>query len=163
MASPVALTLGAGGLVLGRRELRDSTASRRHVEFSPLAAGWVVRDLGSRNGTWVEGRRRGGPHLLASGDVVRVGRSVLVFDAGGERSRHRRGRLERVLEHLRLMGATELPVDAELLERLLCTGHDANLEEAVASAVLHSEGRVAVTREVEALLEGWSVSTSELP
>jgi hypothetical protein len=36
---------------------RDIDASSRHAELRPLAAGWVLVDVGSSNGTYVEGRR----------------------------------------------------------------------------------------------------------
>ncbi len=36
---------------------RDIDASSRHAELRPLDAGWVLVDIGSSNGTYVEGRR----------------------------------------------------------------------------------------------------------
>jgi pSer/pThr/pTyr-binding forkhead associated (FHA) protein len=36
---------------------RDIDASSRHAELRPLEAGWVLVDIGSSNGTYVEGRR----------------------------------------------------------------------------------------------------------
>jgi pSer/pThr/pTyr-binding forkhead associated (FHA) protein len=36
---------------------RDIDASSRHAELRPVAAGWVLVDVGSSNGTYVEGRR----------------------------------------------------------------------------------------------------------
>ena len=36
---------------------RDIDASSRHAELRPLDAGWVLVDVGSSNGTYVEGRR----------------------------------------------------------------------------------------------------------
>ena len=36
---------------------RDIDASSRHAELRPLEAGWVLVDVGSSNGTYVEGRR----------------------------------------------------------------------------------------------------------
>ena len=49
--------------------------SRHHAELRPGAAGqWVVCDLGSSNGTYVEGERLSGCRLLAPGDRIRLGR-----------------------------------------------------------------------------------------
>ena len=49
--------------------------SRHHAELRPGAAGeWLVCDLGSSNGTFVEGERLSGCRLLAPGDRIRLGR-----------------------------------------------------------------------------------------
>ena len=49
--------------------------SRHHAELRPGAAGqWLVCDLGSSNGTYVEGERLSGCRLLAPGDRIRLGR-----------------------------------------------------------------------------------------
>src|SRR3954464_15340690 len=37
--------------------LTDPTVSRRHLEVERTPRGLLVKDLGSRNGTWVEGRQ----------------------------------------------------------------------------------------------------------
>jgi two-component system, NtrC family, sensor kinase len=59
--------------------LTDQTTSRRHAELRPNDDGeWILRDLGSSNGTWVNGSRIDRPHTLKIGDQVRVGRSLLV-------------------------------------------------------------------------------------
>lgn len=58
----------------------DRLASRMHaaVRFDSALRQWVVRDLGSRNGTWVDGQRiTTGP--LADGGTIRIGTSELVF------------------------------------------------------------------------------------
>lgn len=59
--------------------LRDDTASRRHCEITPGSDGWQCRDLGSSNGTYVNGQRILHPTPLRLGDQVRIGRSVLIF------------------------------------------------------------------------------------
>jgi hypothetical protein len=49
--------------------------SRHHAELRPGGAGqWLVCDLGSSNGTYVEGERLSGCRLLAPGDRIRLGR-----------------------------------------------------------------------------------------
>jgi two-component system NtrC family sensor kinase len=62
--------------------LTDNTVSRRHCELVPGDDGeWVLRDLGSSNGTYVNGGRVSKVHPLKLGDQVRVGRSIMVFGA----------------------------------------------------------------------------------
>jgi hypothetical protein len=59
----------------------DEFASSRHVRFEPRGDGVWVQDLGSTNGTYVNGIRIGGARRLAPGDVVRVGETDLRFEA----------------------------------------------------------------------------------
>ena len=61
--------------------LDDVTVSRRHAEVTRAAQGFLVRDLGSLNGTYVN-RERIEELLLADGDEVQIGKYRLVFHAG---------------------------------------------------------------------------------
>ena len=57
------------------------SVSRRHARIT-IAAGEPasIEDLGSKNGTWVAGRRlEGGPTPLKDGDAVRLGKVELLF------------------------------------------------------------------------------------
>jgi pSer/pThr/pTyr-binding forkhead associated (FHA) protein len=64
------LTLGRGsGCTL---VLDDITVSRRHAELVVRDGAWILRDLGSSNGTWVNGRRVVEAEVR-SGDVVVLG------------------------------------------------------------------------------------------
>jgi len=69
--------------VIGRSSdqipLSDHGVSRRHAELRPTRDGWVIRDLDSSNGTYVNGQRILTPTPLRHGDQVRVGASLLVF------------------------------------------------------------------------------------
>jgi pSer/pThr/pTyr-binding forkhead associated (FHA) protein len=58
--------------------LDDITVSRRHAEFERSADGYVVRDVGSLNGTYVN-RERIDEVPLSSGDEVQIGKFKLVF------------------------------------------------------------------------------------
>jgi 6-phosphogluconolactonase (cycloisomerase 2 family) len=61
----------------------DSEISRRHARFRRLDSGQLlVEDLGSTNGTHVNGQRIAGPRLLSPGDQVQLGKTVLRFEAG---------------------------------------------------------------------------------
>jgi two-component system NtrC family sensor kinase len=60
--------------------LTDNTVSRRHCELIFNDNGeWVLRDLGSSNGSYVNGMRIVGRHTLKLGDQMRVGRTLMVF------------------------------------------------------------------------------------
>jgi pSer/pThr/pTyr-binding forkhead associated (FHA) protein len=57
----------------------DRTISRFHAEVRQQAGVWVLLDLNSQNGTWVESRRVDRVELRA-GVPVAIGRYSLVFD-----------------------------------------------------------------------------------
>jgi len=59
--------------------LKDDRCSRNHAELFLSADQWTVRDLDSRNGTVVNEQLIKGDRLLVPGDVIRIGRSQLVF------------------------------------------------------------------------------------
>ena len=50
--------------------------SRRHVRITPVDGGAQVEDLGSRNGTFVNGEQVQSPHRLRKGDRVQFGETV---------------------------------------------------------------------------------------
>jgi pSer/pThr/pTyr-binding forkhead associated (FHA) protein len=64
----------------------DDTVSRLHAVFENLGFAWSIRDLGSRNGTFLNGERISVERVLRSKDEVRVGKTKLIFwevrDAG---------------------------------------------------------------------------------
>ncbi|MGD0715860.1 MAG: FHA domain-containing protein [Gaiellaceae bacterium] len=75
----VEVTVGRGGqndVVLEG----DEFASSRHVRFEPRSDGVWVQDLGSTNGTFVNGARIDESCRLDPGDVVRVGETNLRFE-----------------------------------------------------------------------------------
>jgi hypothetical protein len=57
----------------------DGTVSRLHAVVENYGAGWALRDLGSRNGTFINGRRVLGEQALHPGDELRVGKTRLIF------------------------------------------------------------------------------------
>lgn len=59
--------------------LNDSLCSRHHSEIFLSGSGWVIRDLGSRNGTFVDKQRIEGDWPLGPRSVIHVGNSVLMF------------------------------------------------------------------------------------
>jgi signal transduction histidine kinase len=62
--------------------ITDNTVSRKHCELFPGDDNqWVLKDLGSANGTWINGQRVERTAILKLGDQIRVGRTILVFGA----------------------------------------------------------------------------------
>jgi pSer/pThr/pTyr-binding forkhead associated (FHA) protein len=78
--------LDASPLTVGRGTQNDVSidgdefASARHVRVEPRRDGVWVSDVGSTNGTYVNGVRIDRPRKLAQGDVVRVGETELRFE-----------------------------------------------------------------------------------
>jgi hypothetical protein len=72
-----------GELILGRERgtadlvLDDPGVSRRHARVLPEHDGVLVEDLGSSNGTYVNGRRISGPVELGAGDELQLGTTVV--------------------------------------------------------------------------------------
>jgi len=58
----------------------DDFASARHARFEPRGDGVWIHDLGSTNGTFVNGVKLNAPRKLRAGDVVRVGETDLRYD-----------------------------------------------------------------------------------
>jgi hypothetical protein len=82
------IALADGDNVLGRSPdsrvwLDSASVSRRHACVRVRGTDVTIADLGSKNGTHVEGRRIEGPTQLRDGDRIRVGRIVLTFRASG--------------------------------------------------------------------------------
>ena len=74
--------LGASPITVGRAAdstlvLQDDYSSSRHARFFPSDGQWIVEDLGSTNGTWIDRHRITGPTVLRVGAKVRVGRTTL--------------------------------------------------------------------------------------
>jgi pSer/pThr/pTyr-binding forkhead associated (FHA) protein len=57
----------------------DPTASHLHAILERFPAGWCVTDLGSSNGTTVNGERIWSSRRLRPGDEIRVGQTRLIF------------------------------------------------------------------------------------
>ncbi len=73
--------------ILGRTEekadflLPDPSVSRRHAELSFRDGQWMIRDLNSSNGTFVNEQRISGPTLLRTQDQIRCGGTVLLYES----------------------------------------------------------------------------------
>ena len=81
--APLDLRAEETEVVLGRhrtcgRVFADDTVSRRHAELRRQAIGWTLRDLGSTNGTWLNGARISGDVRVVDGDEIRLGAMPLI-------------------------------------------------------------------------------------
>ena len=75
----------SGGALLGRGDradirLEDSFASSNHAHVVPHGDVMVVEDLGSTNGTYLNGEPLSGPQPLHPGDRIRIGDSEFSFE-----------------------------------------------------------------------------------
>src|ERR1700694_5918150 len=67
--------------------INDAEVSRNHGRLTSQSGGYLIEDLASTNGTFVNGQRLIGPKLLNPGDVVGFGETIVleysyVADAG---------------------------------------------------------------------------------
>jgi hypothetical protein len=79
------LVVGPGGVTMGRSRqcdvlVDDPNVSRSHAEIRPRGGSWVLSDLGSTNGSRLNGRRLEGPEVLKPGDEIEVGTTVIKFE-----------------------------------------------------------------------------------
>ncbi|MFO0571721.1 MAG: sigma 54-interacting transcriptional regulator [Polyangiaceae bacterium] len=92
-AAAVSPTLTVGRDSSADLAVDDAGVSRAHVRFENRGSQVHVTDLGSRNGTWVNGDRVGAQGVLAPvGSVVRIGKTLLVVAADVSPYRMRRAR-----------------------------------------------------------------------
>ena len=82
------VSLDSARLVVGRSRscdvrLRDDTVSRLHAALVWRGGTLVLEDLGSSNGTWVNGERVLSPRSLVAGDAVRFGSVKGLIESGG--------------------------------------------------------------------------------
>ena len=82
----VTFPLEGDQLIIGRDAsnsiaINDAEISRKHSRLSFQGGKYVLEDLGSTNGTFVNGQRLAGPVVLKPGDVVSLGEQiVLMYD-----------------------------------------------------------------------------------
>jgi pSer/pThr/pTyr-binding forkhead associated (FHA) protein len=61
----------------GNIVITDEFASSHHARFQVAHNLWFIEDLGSTNGTWLNGRRFRAPQHLKKGDKIKIGRTVM--------------------------------------------------------------------------------------
>jgi hypothetical protein len=63
----------------------DTAVSRAHAVVEHVGAAWVINDLTSRNGTFVNGERIFAPRVMHHGDEIRLGRTRIIFHDAASR------------------------------------------------------------------------------
>lgn len=83
-------TLGSSNLTIGRAPdnqlvISDPQASSHHAQILPDGQGYLLTDIGSTNGTFVNEQRLfpHAPRLLVSGDVIRIGNTNYTYEVSG--------------------------------------------------------------------------------
>jgi hypothetical protein len=80
------ILLQPGVNLLGREEgyiLRDGRVSRRHAQIQLIQHEYVINDLDSTNGTFLNGNQITQPTVLQHGDTLRLGDTILSFRVEG--------------------------------------------------------------------------------
>jgi pSer/pThr/pTyr-binding forkhead associated (FHA) protein len=80
-------TLATKALTIGRDaeagiQIIDRSASRFHAEVFPVGGMYFVRDLDSKNGSLVNDEKITDEELLREGDIIKIGSTELIFEAG---------------------------------------------------------------------------------
>jgi hypothetical protein len=79
------MVVGPAGATIGRSRqcdvvLSDPNVSRQHAEIRPRGGSWVLTDLGSTNGSCLNGRRIDHPEVVRPGDEIEIGTSQIRFE-----------------------------------------------------------------------------------
>jgi sigma-B regulation protein RsbU (phosphoserine phosphatase) len=86
--SPFRQPLDGAAVSIGRASdcsipIKDRYLSRKHAEIIAVGTGWMLKDLGSANGTYLNGSRVERNELLKTGDRIRLGDTEIVFETSG--------------------------------------------------------------------------------
>lgn len=76
------ITLGEQPILIGRADdstlvLDDDYVSHRHARLTPHEGNWLVEDLGSTNGTFINSQRVSSPVQAEPGVPIRIGQTVI--------------------------------------------------------------------------------------
>lgn len=130
-------------VVLGRESdqvhLTDGTVSRRHAELRRENGAWIIVDLHSANGTYVNGIRLEKPVRLKYGDQIKIGSTLLVY--GGEES-----------------GSTSTPTSMPVRDLVDLDVSGKNLDSAILSSVpVNEESVILAAPETAEAARAWKV------
>lgn len=82
LSVPATETINLGRSADSTFSLEDDYASARHAQLvrsDPKT--WMLKDLGSTNGTYVNGKRVTEPVPVTTGDIIRIGRTLMRLEA----------------------------------------------------------------------------------
>ncbi|MDQ2900449.1 MAG: SpoIIE family protein phosphatase [Acidobacteriota bacterium] len=117
----------------------DSGLSRQHLTLEREGTEWVLRDLGSKNGTLLNGVRVSGSSALKPGDRIAAGHLTLIFDPGAGQAARAVMFVEDTDEDQSATSSTVITS----LDRLIADDPGKNAEEPVAAAHMHAVIRAA--------------------
>ena len=127
--------------ILGRDSeqipLTDRTVSRMHAEIRPDNGSWVLHDLRSANGTYVNGVRVREPIRLKHGDQIKLGATLIVY--GGDQSMEK-------------LSGPQIPEDMIDLDV-----SNANMDSAILASVASEESVIIAGPEVTQAARAWKV------
>ncbi|MEW6252110.1 MAG: ATP-binding protein [Planctomycetota bacterium] len=118
--------------------LTDQTVSRRHAELERVDGAWLLTDLNSANGTYINGVRVQKPTRLKHGDQLRVGSTLLVYTGD---------------ESVQQLSGSSIPSDLVRLD-----AGSPNLDASVVAAVPSSDDSVVMAApETAYAVKAWNV------
>lgn len=127
--------------VLGRESeqipLTDRTVSRHHAQMYPENGTWVLQDLGSANGTYINGVRVKAPVRLKHGDQIKIGATLLVY--AGDQSTEK-------------LSGTRIPRDMIDLD-----ASSANMDSAILTSVTSEDSIIIAGPELAEAARAWKV------
>ncbi len=110
------LDASRGSFVIGREagnriQLHDTEVSRRHAEVRHVGEAYVLADLNSSNGTFVNNERVQQKEL-ASGDQVQLGRTVMLFTGPGDSSP------QNITDRVRIVSISNSAIESRIVRAL---------------------------------------------
>jgi predicted component of type VI protein secretion system len=152
--TPFELPVDRDEMVIGRSmssdvAINDRFLSRHHARLRRAGKVWLIEDLGSRNGTFVNGVRADAPTTVKAGDIITMSASVIrIFEEGAPRP------AGRPLDHL--AEPSLLRPASELLS--MSTALPSAVEDPTGSSVRRQAERLRILNEVhQALAESISL------
>ncbi len=140
--------------------VNDPTVSRRHAVLRQVAGRYEVADLGSTNGTFVNGRRVSGAAALADHDVVQLGDVKVTFVRSSSGSRFNRNRLAYIALSLVAIGGIGFAATSYFVEKPSVGSEESPKPPVVAAAIASPLATVSVPAGSGVSVGGASATTT---